>query len=233
MNSIDIDDLLDFCTCSYRLSFSKNQVYNSVESVKSHLYSSLFDYCLYLILNEQPITVFKLNEKLNYLWDAIKPNMSVHLSISEKIAIKNKLNKIISIFTPATEVIYFNVPRVVDLDGIDFLYTFSSYIKNDKLITVVKFTRSDFNVGASSSFLRILASIVHKDLAKLKDKIDHTVYCFKTDTCDFYLPSLVDDLPRIITSISAGIRNKVFVPKSNYFLCNSCSYKQTCSFRYE
>lgn len=235
MVTVDINKLIDYMTCSYRLSFTdRPTTFDSQFSIKSFLYSSLFDYCLYLRLSKQRITVNKLNQQLNFLWNSIKDKLSISLLSSERIAIKNKLKYFVNTFSSINNVLYFDVQRHIIIDNITILYSYFTYTQEHSVKTVVKFNRIVPSLGASSSFLRVIKSLIKEDLKKTQDSLRHEVSLFRCDTADIYNPKLMGkkEMNRVMDSITQGIDNKIHVPKNDFYSCKHCLHRSNCDWKH-
>ena len=233
MRAVDTDELLDYIICPHRFSFElKPDRLSSVVGVKSHLYSKLFDYCLYLRACKQTVTPYKLNQRLNYLWSEIKAAMTIQPTIAEKLSMSHRAVTIGNMFSDITNVIYFDLPREIQVGGLSILYSFHSYTQNYITKTVVKFDRTHSGLSSSSSSLRILASLVKEDLKDLNDSLRHQVYLYRADTAELYKPEPISkkELNGILKSIACGIKNKVHFPRNEIINCKNCLWKTQCSW---
>ena len=233
MSVIDTSELLDYIICPYRFTFkSKPTGIQSISGIKSELYSKLLDYCLYMRVSKQKITTHKLNQRLNYLWGNIKQDTLVPVSISDMLSISKRSNSFQHIFGTVNNVVYYELPRVVKLFDISLLYNLHTYTQDYITKTVVKFDRTHSGLCASSSSLRILASVIKEDLKDLPDTLRHQVYLFRSDTAELYKPDVIPkkELDPIIHSICSGINNKIFFPRNEIINCKSCLWKHQCTW---
>jgi len=233
MLAVDANQLLDYIICPHRFSFNTQpSILNSVTGIKSDIYSKLFDYCLYLKVNKQKISVHKLNQRLNYLWSVVKSKTSVNPSIAEKLSISRKVETIVNMFSTVNNVIYFDLPRTVEVGDLTILYSFHTYTQDYQTKSVVKFDRIHSGLNASSSSLRILASMVKEDLKDLKDNLRHQVHLYRTDTAEMYKPDLSSkkETDSILESIASGIKSQVYFPRNEIINCKNCLWKSQCSW---
>ena len=233
MHAVDTDELLDYIICPHRFSFgSKPNRLDSVVGIKSQLYGRLFDYCLYLRASKQKVTPHKLNQRLNYLWSEVRAATTTNPTIAEKLSMSSRAVTIGNMFSSVNNVIYFDLPREVQVDGLSILYSFHTYTQNYITKTVVKFDRTHSGLSSSSSSLRILASLVKEDLKDLDDNLRHQVHLYRADTAELYKPELISkkELDSILKSIACGIKNKVHFPRNEIINCKNCLWKTQCSW---
>ena len=234
MSSVTTDELLDYLICPLRYTF-KAQTNNSFDNffqIRSYIYSQLFDYCLYLKSTDDSITLHKLNEKLNYIWNSIKDNIPKNIGISNKLYIKGKLEKIALIFTKVNKVLYYNLPRSIIHNGIEILYNFYTYDEEYDIKTIVKFNNYHYSLNSDSYTIRILYNILLRDINNLNDNYKHNLYLYRCDTTDLYQSKLVADkaLDIIFDSITNGIKNKIFYPKNDHLNCLTCRHNKNCDW---
>lgn len=233
MHTVDTNELLDYIICPFRFSLGpQSNKLNSVTGIKSEIYSKLFDYCLYLRVSKQKVTTHKLNQRLNYLWSRVKLKTDINPSIAEKISISTKAASLGNTFSTVNNVVYFDLPRAVQVENLTILYSFHTYTQDHVTKTVVKFDRIHSSLSSTSSSLRILAALVKEDLKELKDGLRHQVYLFRSDTAELYKP---DPLPKgetqnILKSITRGINNQVYFPRNDTINCKNCLWRSSCSW---
>jgi len=231
MLTVDMNELLEYATCSYKHTFSKKEVqFDSFLSIKSDIYSKIFDYCLYLKSSDQDITLYKLNEKLNYIWNDIKSKFTYIPSIVDKLSIKNKLYKFVEQLGSVSSVVYYAIPLTVSILNSTILFSVYSYYQEGMLKTVAKVSSTHFMLNEKSYSTRIAGGLVYKAIKSLEDSYRHNVYIFRIDTVDFYKPEIPNkkDLNLILESLIKGIENKIYFPKNDYITCGSCSFSTDC-----
>lgn len=233
MTTIDINELLDYTICSYKYNFPvKKRQLDSFWQVKSHIYSKIFDYCLYLKSCDQEITIYKLNQELNYIWNDIKQKVVCSLSISDKIAIKNKLFKFVDLFSTVTTVMYYAIPVQLSVSNTNILFDLYSFYQEGKIKSLAKVNTHHLCMFEDSYSIQIAGAVVQNGIKTLLDSIKHNVYIFRTDTVDLYkyIYRSKIETTNIINSIVKGIENKLHVPKNDYITCNSCVHRLDCSW---
>lgn len=234
MSIVTTDELLDYLICPLRLSF-KAQASSSLDNfyqIRSYIYNQLFDYCLYLKTSDDTITLHKLNEKLNYIWDNIKHNIPINIGINNKLFIKGKLEKFKNTFSNVNKVLYYNIPKTILFNDLELLYNFYTYDENYTIKTIVKFNAYHFNLNEDSYSVKILYNILLNDLKTLNDNYKHNLYLYRCDTADLYQSKIVDikSLNTIFNSITNGIKNKVFYPKNDHLSCLTCKHSKICDW---
>lgn len=235
MLTVDMKELLEYATCSYKHTFSKKELkFDSFLSIKSDIYSKIFDYCLYLKSSDQDITIYKLNEKLNYIWNDIKTKFIYIPTISDKLSIKNKLYKFLEHLGSVSSVVYYAIPLTMSILNSTILFTIYSYYQDGSLRTVTKLDSPHFMLSEKSYSVKLAGGIVHKAIKTLDDSYRHNVYIFRIDTVDFYKPEIPNkkDLSLIIESLVKGIENKIHFPKNDYITCSYCEFSSDCWWSY-
>lgn len=230
MTSITTDELLDYTICSYRFCFnSGKKPEKDYFAIRSEIYSKLFDYCLYLRLNKSSVTLGRLNQRLNFIWSELD-NKDV-INVNQKLTIKSKLNYILNTFKDINNIHYFELPRVVNLDGVDILYNVHTYSQSYSIRSVIKFNKLQFNNASSNSNLRFLATLVKKDLKNL-DNYNHNIYLYRCDTADLYKPQLLsmNEYKNYCLSLEKVIKYKIHIPVNNHLNCKQCIHNTECKF---
>lgn len=233
MTTVDINELLDYTICSYKYNFPKRiRQLDSFWQVKSHIYSKIFDYCLYLKSCDQEITVYKLNQELNYIWNDIRQKVSYSLSISDKVAIKNKLFKFVDLFSTVSTVLYYAIPVQLNLSKTNILFDLFSFYQEGRLKSLAKISTRHLCMLEDSYSVQIAGSIVYNGIKSLADSLKHSVYIFRTDTVDLYkyIYRSKSETINVISSIVKGIENRIYIPKNDYVTCHECVHKLNCSW---
>lgn len=233
MTTIDINELLDYTICSYKYNFPKRiRQLNSFWQVKSHIYSKIFDYCLYLKSCDQEITIYKLNQELNYIWNDIKQKVICNLSISDKVAIKNKLFKFVDLFSTITTVLYYAIPVEIECSNSTILFDLYSFYQEGRLKSVTKINTYHLCMFEDSYSIQIAGSLIQAGIKTLTDSLRHNVYIFRTDTVDLYKYAYRSKLEttNVLNSIVKGIENKVYIPKNDHITCHECIHRFDCSW---
>lgn len=233
MLSIDINELVDYTICSYKHALPrKKRQLDSYLSIRSKLYSNLFDYCLYLKSVGTTISLEKLNKQLNYCWNDMKKSVQYALSISEMISIKHKLFKFLELFGTIDNVIYYAIPIEVTTEEISIFFDLYSYYQEGKLKSVVKIQVTQLSLVEDSFCIQLAGNVVLKGIKKLEDSLKHNVYIFKTDSVNLYSYNKNSNLEKldILNKISKGIYNKIYIPKNDFVICHNCVHKLECSW---
>jgi hypothetical protein len=233
MKSITTDDIIDYFSCSYKLSFENNSDnLFSFQGVRSFIFGSLLDFCMYLKVNNEPITILKLNQRLNYLWSKCKENLTYQPKISERLVLKAHLKKFVDTFQDIDSVVYFDYPRVISLEELDIIYSFYSYIQDSSVKTIVKL---DSTVPIGSVFdsgLRIVSNLIQKDIKQIEDGLDHSIYLFKVSNGEIIKAEQVneEEVMKATTSLQKGLLNKVYLPNSSKLTCRLCLHRHECTW---
>ncbi len=231
MLTIDTDTIFDYLSCPLKLSFDKkDREFNSYQNIKCYIYNHLFDYCLLLKIGKQLVSLPKLNDKLNSIWASMKDKISCKTNLSLKLSIKNKLSYFIDLFANTTKVVYFNIPRNISIGNYNILYHFYSMYHKSELKTIVKIGNQFINMGENSYALGIVGGAIHRSLKGLGDDLRHNLYFFRSDTGDLLKPSYNKEYKMCIENLIRGIESKIYYPRNEFMVCNSCQYNKSCSW---
>jgi len=234
MTVISIDRFVDYIICPQRHQFKEvdNQFLDNFYEVRSTIYNQLFDYCFYLKTSDEAITLYKLNLKLNVLWDEIKNNIKDNIGIVNKLVIKNKLSSIEEMFKGISNVIYYNVPCFIPIESNNIMYNIFTYEDNYELKTIVKFKNYHLGLKKDSATVAIVYSLLYYNFKSIKPKYASNFYLYRVDTSELYKPDLIPqkELRPIVKNITEGIEKKIVYPRNDYLTCFTCKHKNECSW---
>ena len=203
---------------------------NSYQNVKSVIYSQLFDYSVILKIANQPVTFFKLNEKLNAIWSSIKDDITCSTNLSLKLGVKNKLSYFIDLFSTVTEVVYYNLPRSIGIDNYTILFHFYSLYHKSELKTIVKISNQFVNMGEHSYAISLIGSLLQDSLKGLGDDLRHKLFFFRSDTADLLEVAYNKEYKPLVRNLIRGIDTRIFYPRNEFVVCSSCQYNKECSW---
>lgn len=227
MYAVSIDELLNYYVCSYRLTFSKSEELSTFSDIKIYINRHLLNHCFLLTINDQKINISKLDQKLNYIWNDIKGKVKYQPTLKEKLLLKSKVKTIYNNFCSIESVSHFNIPRVIEYNDISFIYFYTQYHSNGKLISVINMEKNFSSLNENSSIIKILTNLIYYDL-----KQDTEIIIFKEYTGEL-IKRVSLDKEEVYTNyknITEGIKQKLFYPKAEYMSCISCEYNKQCSW---
>lgn len=232
MSYIDVNSIVKYFSCPTKLSFNGEDTFFTLGKIKSYIFSGLLDYSFYLKVVNQPVSLVKLNQRLNYLWSKTKKESTISTSLHDKIYIKNKLYEFTSLFESVSSTIYYDVPRVISLGELNLSYSFFSYLKNNEIESVVKFYPENNQINEKDISLRIISSLVEEDLSDLDDGLDHKILLFNSKNGNILSPKSIEKVKThsIYRGLEKNLTQKYFLPRNNESMCRECSFKQNCEW---
>lgn len=234
MSLITLDALIDYIICPLKQSYKEQpaEFYYNFYDVRSKIYSQLFDYCFYLKSSNDSITLYKLNAKLNYLWEEIKGKIVGNIGIVNKLSIKNKLNSFINLFNGINFVHYFSLPITITVNDTQIMFSIYTYEENYNFKTIVKANCYHLGLTDKSYSIKIMYNIIYNALSNLDSKKFSNISLYRTDTGDLYMSDLLDskDITNIVDNITKSISNKIYYPRNDYLTCSGCKHKKDCSW---
>lgn len=227
MFTVDINELLEYLVCSFKYTFEKADDFNSLFSIKSYINKQLLNHCFLLTMNDQKINTTKLNEKLNYVWNDLKPKLLYQPTLKEKLLLKNKIKTISEKFTTMEYVLYFDVPKIIEINDITILYNYYTYYQNGYK-TLVKVNTNQSYFTSDHSNIKLLTNLIYYDL---KNEIkNNEVFLFREDTADLLerVSMTKNHVYNMLDNVTKGISKKIYYPKSDPISCRSCNHKLSC-----
>lgn len=227
MYTVGIDELLNFYVCSYKLTFTNSEELSTFSDIKTYINRHLLIHCFLLSINDQKINTTKLDQKLNYIWNDIKNKVKYQPTLKEKLLLKSKVKTIYNNFYSIESVLHFNLPRVLEYNGLSLIYFYTQYYSSGKLITLVNIEKNFSSLNENTSMIKILTNLIYFDL-----KQDTEIILFKEYTGEllYRIPLSKEEVYSSYKNITEGIKQKLFYPKSEYMSCISCEHKKNCSW---
>lgn len=220
MSSIDIAELIDYLSCSYRSTFKRGEkLLNSFPSIKAELYSRLIDYCLLEKLVKKDITSDKLAYQLNYIWSDLKSKFIIPSSWALQLTLLNRLATIRNWINSVDLVTGFKLPGYITIDDIDIIYTYSTYKSLGTKYNLIKIDNTFSGFNTNSFIVRLIASMIKKS---------SSVIVLKLDTCDFLEPITITNPEKYLSKILTQYKLKIQIPSNELSNCASCNYKSFC-----
>jgi len=225
--TVDINELLDYLICPFRHTFNKLDEFDSLFSIKCFINRQLLNHCFLLTMNDQKINTTKLNEKLNYVWNDLKPKLLYHPTLKEKLLLKSRTKNIVEKFSTMEYIMYFDVPKTIEINGITILYSYFTYYQ-DGYKTLIRVSKNQSYFTSDNSNVKFLTNLVYYDL---KNQIkNNQVYLFREDIGDLLerIPVAKNIVYSTLDNVTKGISNKVYYPKSDLISCKSCNHRLVC-----
>ena len=232
MYYINVNSIVKYFTCPVKLTFDDDNTDMGLGKIKSYIFSGLLDYCFYLKVVNQPVSLVKLNGELNYLWSKIKKESTACASLHDKMYIKNKLYEFTSLFESVNSTIYYDVPRVISIGEINLSYSFYSNLKEGQVESIIKFYPEDNHVNDKDIALRIISSLIKEDLDNFDDGLDHQVLLFNSKNGKIIACKTLDKLKTstVYKSLERNLNEKYFLPRNSKNVCRECNFKTICEW---
>jgi len=228
---LSIDDLANVFICPQRAKYLEKdeETFGTNYSVYSYINKEVLDYGLQMIVATNNLRYNDLYRKFNIVWSEIRKKIKSNFYLNHKLESVNYVNKIYKYLKNINKILYYNIPRTIEIEEkiIQYRYSYIQGIDSKNYILVMLDVKY-LDECNSSFFIDIIGSLLEEDLKDIYKDIDVSI--LRVKNVSNYLLKYIENSKTYVKNYLSYIDNDNVMARNEHGMCSVCEYKSKCKW---